>query len=105
MTHNDDSPGRNLALKLQQRIQKQIILNIGPTLPDKVEIVISKYHRHTITEPNFTTDKLIILLKSLNQSVLNDTKTSDHFAKYRVKFTKIQVGDDVSEEKQQTIII
>lgn len=121
MTHSDDSSGQNLIRSVEAPInvfKNQILIKVGPTTPHKFQIIFPTYHRHTIIEPNYTTQNLIeILKKNLNPSVINGIKTSepimgkiqevysDHFSRYRIRFTRHQVEDVVNEEQQQGIII
>lgn len=76
------------------------------------------YHRHIITEPDYSEQTLKSILKRyLNPSVINCIKAEEyvmgkiqevyplHFSKYRVRFTQIQVEDIPNEKEQEEIII
>lgn len=119
--HSGESSPENLIPSVEVPInafKNQILINVSPNSSIDFKIVFPTYHRHQITEPTFTPDNLIkILKKHLNPSVVNGIKTeeaimgmiqqiySTHFHNYKIRFTQIQVDDVTNESDQDRIII
>lgn len=118
--HSDESSHQNLIPFTDAPVnafKNQIIISNGdPSY--KFEIIFPTYHRHTITDIDFTKDKLKLLLKKyLNPSVTNAIKTEDnilgkiqdiystHFGQFRIRYTRTMVTDLTSDTEQQTEIL
>lgn len=118
--HSDGSSSHNLIPFSDAPInafKNQLIISIGdPSY--KFEIIFPTYHRHTISDTEFTEDKLKLLLKKyLNPSVTNAISTEDHilgkiqdiyakhFGQYKIRYTRIRVKDLISDTEQQTEIL
>lgn len=120
--HSDDSSSQNLIQFTDAPInafKNQIFIsNDEGQAYHKFEIVFPTYHRHTVNEPNITTENLTdILRKFLNPSVTNCIKTNDeilgklqeiyrdNFTHFRVRYSRNMVTDLKSEEEQEHEII
>lgn len=119
--HSDESSSQNLIQYTDAPLnafKNQIILTSLETPSYKFEIIFPTYHRHTISEPVLSTEKLTFILKKyLNPSVTNCIKTTDiilgkiqeifreKFGQYKVKYTRIMVQDLVNEVDQENEII
>lgn len=119
--HSDETSSHNLIQFTDVPInvfKNQIILSSVGERSYNFEITFPTYHRHTITEPDISSDNLIKLLKKhLNPSVTNCIKTtdnilgklqeifSDHFSRYRVKYSRTIVTDLKTNDEQEEVII
>ena len=119
--HSSDSSPEGLINSVEVPInafKNQIFLQIDDTPAYQFQIIFPSYHRHSIMEPEYDTEKLISILKRyLNPSVINCIKTPefimgkiqeiypDHFGNFKIRFTQIFVEDILSESDQETMIV
>lgn len=119
--HSDDSSPEELIQIANEPInvfKNQLFLNIGEISSYQFSIVFPTYHRHIITEPEFTTGKIIDIFKRyLNPSVINGLKTEErilgtiqevypiHFSNYRVRFARKFVTDLINQIDQENEIL
>lgn len=117
--HSDESSGENLIEIADEPLnvfKNQILINIGDASSYNFKIVFPLYHRHIITEPEFTEEKLVAFLKRhLNPLIINGLKTDErtlgliqevykkHFSNYRIRFTRkilIDITDEFEQNKE-----
>lgn len=120
--HSDESSYHNIMQFTDAPInvfKNQIIITSeGKEASYKFEIVFPTYHRHTINEPNITSENLTEIFKRyLNPSVTNCVKTTyevlgklqeifrDKFSRYKVKYSQTVVTDLLMDEEQENVII
>lgn len=119
--HSSDSSPEKLIPSVEVPInafKNQIFLEINDTPNYNFQIIFPGYHRHSISEPEYDTERLISILKRyLKPSVINCIKTPEfimgkiqeiyphHFVNFKIRFTQLFVEDILSESDQETIII
>lgn len=119
--HSDNSSSENLIKFANAPInvfKNQIFLLIDDVPTYKFDIVFPTYHRHTITQSDYSDEDLVALLKRyLNPSVVNCINTDEktlgglqrvypvHFSNYKVKFSREVVIDLTDESAQEREIL
>ena len=119
--HSDESSAQNLIPYTDAPVnafKNQLFFNTADTSSYQFKITFPTYHRHLVTEPEYTNESLINLLKRyLNPSVTNAITTEDsilgkiqaiyplHFNQYKIRYTRKIVKDLTEPTEQESAII